>query len=222
MLELAQDLWKVFQPRFCGMIHNIREWAEALGVPRPFTALLYRLECLAQTRNQETGSLQFYSAPNPGASSPFLEKSIPSSSPVSSDEGNSSQSQFAPAPTTIERKKPSNKRRIVGAPANLSNKVRPLKPDDAIDGSTYLARIVWSLGVAELEGLGALRPADIARLIMSRSPVSLEPPNVARYIRRNKPTSIRIDHIEGSSNFYTLNEEGRALFKDKFRLKGSN
>jgi len=91
--------------------------------------------------------------------------------------------------------------------------------DDAINGSTYLARIIWSLGVSELEGTGPLRPADMARMIMSRSPVSLEPPNVARYIRRSKPTCIAVDHMEGSSSFYRLNEEGRALFNEKFKGK---
>jgi hypothetical protein len=95
--------------------------------------------------------------------------------------------------------------------------VRPLKVDDAIGGSTYLARIVWSLGVAELEGTGPLRPADMARMIMSRSPVSLEPPNVARYIRRSKPTCIEVARTEGSSSYYSLNAEGRALFEELFR-----
>ena len=73
-----------------------------------------------------------------------------------------------------------------------SEKVRALRTDDEINGSTYLARIIWSLGVSELEGSGPLRPADMARMIMSRSPVSLEPPNVARYIRRSKPTCIEV------------------------------
>jgi hypothetical protein len=57
----------------------------------------------------------------------------------------------------------------------------------------------------------------MARMIMSRSPISLEPPNVARYIRRSKPTCIVVDHTEGSSSFYKLNAEGKALFEEKFR-----
>jgi hypothetical protein len=73
--------------------------------------------------------------------------------------------------------------------------------------------------VAELEGTGPLRPADIARMVMSRSAVSLEPPNVARYIRRSKPTSIAVAHAEGSSNFYKLNSEGHALFDGLFKIK---
>ena len=90
------------------------------------------------------------------------------------------------------------------------------RSSDSINGSTYLARIIWSLGVAQMEKLGPLRPADIARMVMSRSPVSLEPPNVARYIRRSKPTCIVVDHTEGSSNFYKLNAEGKKLFQDTF------
>jgi hypothetical protein len=106
----------------------------------------------------------------------------------------------------------------VGA-KDLSDQIHPLKVEDAINGSTYLARIIWSLGVTELEGTGAMRPADMARMIMARSPVSLEPPNVARYIRRSKPSCIAVDHTEGSSSFYCLNDEGRALFDEKFRIK---
>jgi len=118
------------------------------------------------------------------------------------------------------RKRPTGKKRgLVGA-KDLTDRVRPLEVDDAISGSTYLARIIWALGVAALEGTGSLRPADMARMIMSRSPVSLEPPNVARYIRRSKPTCVVVDRTEGSSSFFKLNEEGQALFEDKFGLQG--
>lgn len=106
-----------------------------------------------------------------------------------------------------------------GKQQRSAEKVRALRTDDEINGSTYLARIIWSLGVAELEGQGPLRPADMARMIMSRSPVSLEPPNVARYIRRSKPTCIEVARSEGSSSFYQLNDEGHALFDELFRSK---
>ncbi|MBW2732248.1 MAG: hypothetical protein JRH20_07620 [Deltaproteobacteria bacterium] len=113
------------------------------------------------------------------------------------------------------RKRASKKRVVEGNKAKSAN-VRALQVDDEIKGSTYLARIIWSLGVSQLEGLGPLRPADIARMVMSRSPVSLEPPNVARYIRRSKPTCIVIAQKEGSSSFYKLNAEGKKLFDDLF------
>lgn len=113
------------------------------------------------------------------------------------------------------KKRPA-KRRPVEGDRSASQQVRPLHVEDAINGSTYLARIIWSLGVAQLEGVGPLRPADIARMVMSRSAVSLEPPNVARYIRRSKPTSIVVDHSEGGSNYYKLNSKGRKLFDDHF------
>ena len=67
-----------------------------------------------------------------------------------------------------------------------------------------------------MEELGPLRPADIARMIMARSPVSLEPPNVARYIRRSKPKFITVAKKEGSSSFYALNDDGVALFEEKY------
>lgn len=108
------------------------------------------------------------------------------------------------------------------APANqqLPAGVRPLAVDAEIGKSTYLARIVWALGVSRLEGSGALRPADIARMVMSRSAISLEPPNVARYIRRSKPTCVLIDRTEGGSSFYKLNAEGKRLFEQYFLSDG--
>lgn len=121
-------------------------------------------------------------------------------------------------PTPAERKR-TGKRRDLKGPRDSSDRVRPLKVDDAIQGSTYLARIIWSLGVADLEGMGPLRPADIARMIMARSPVSLEPPNVARYIRRSKPTYLTVVQNEGSSSFYTLSPEGQALFEEKYLIR---
>jgi hypothetical protein len=117
--------------------------------------------------------------------------------------------------TSAQKRKATKKRVIEGNKAK-SVGVRPLQVDDAINGSTYLARIVWSLGVANVEGLGPLRPADIARMVMARSPVSLEPPNVARYIRRSKPTCIVVAHTEGSSNYYKLNAAGKRLFEEHF------
>jgi hypothetical protein len=122
-----------------------------------------------------------------------------------------------PAPAPVQAPRPADDGN--GKHAKGADKVRALRTDDEINGSTYLARILWSLGVAELEGQGPLRPADMARMIMSRSPVSLEPPNVARYIRRSKPTCIEVARTEGSSSFYQLNDEGHALFEELFRNK---
>ncbi|MCK5800992.1 MAG: hypothetical protein KAI47_27580 [Deltaproteobacteria bacterium] len=107
------------------------------------------------------------------------------------------------------------KRTLEGNKAKSAH-VTPLQVDDAISGSTYLARILWSLGVANLEGLGSLRPADIARMVMSRSAVSLEPPNIARYIRRNNPPTIVVAKKEGSSSFYKLSAAGKKLFEQHF------
>lgn len=118
--------------------------------------------------------------------------------------------------STKPSSKGNHKKRPLEGNRTATKHVRTIAADDEIEGSTYLARIVWCLGVAELEGLGSLRPADIARMVMARSPVSLEPPNIARYIRRSKPTCIAIDHADGGSNFYKLNEEGRQFFKRQF------
>jgi len=115
-------------------------------------------------------------------------------------------------------KKRTGKRRELKGEKDATDQVKALKVEDAINNSTYLARIIWCLGVAQLEDLGPLRPADIARMIMARSPVSLEPPNVARYIRRSKPKYITVAHKEGSSSFYALNDDGLKLFEEKYKL----
>jgi hypothetical protein len=115
-------------------------------------------------------------------------------------------------------KRTSAKKRSFAADQKLPESVRALETEMAIDGSTYLARIVWAPGVARMEAAGPLKPADIARMVMARSPVSLEPPNIARYIRRSKPTCIKVDRKEGNSSFYRLNAEGRRLFDQHFRV----
>lgn len=205
MLQMAQEMLKVLQDRFRTTVNVVADLAESVGAPPPVTSLLQGLERLAGGDSNETH------APPPQAYQP--EPLRPVSTPP------------APAPSGAASVEPPPKKRVTGKKRglvgikDLSDQVRPLEVDDSINGSTYLARIIWSLGVAELDGTGPLRPADMARMIMSRSPVSLEPPNVARYIRRSKPASLAVDHVEGNSNFYKLSDEGHALFDEKFKLK---
>lgn len=205
MLTLAQDMFKVLQDRFRTTMTVMADLAESVGVPPTVTSLIHGLERMAGPADSEP----MYAPPPPPAPAPVMAPmSTPATAPVVAE----------PAPPAEPKKRPTGKKRgLVGA-KDLSDRVRPLEVDDAINGSTYLARIIWSLGVASLEGTGPLRPADMARMIMARSPVSLEPPNVARYIRRSKPSCIAVDHVEGNSNFYKLSDEGVALFEDKFGL----
>lgn len=190
MLQMAQDMLKVVQDRVRNTLHAMADFAESVGVPPTVTSLIHNLERFTGNGNEEVPT---YTPP------PRPATDLRVAQPEILDE---------------EPKKPAKKR---AGSRDLPDGIRPLGVDDAVNGSTYLARIIWSLGVAELEGTGALRPADMARMIMSRSPISLEPPNVARYIRRSKPTSIAIDRTEGSSSFYKLSAEGKALFEEKFR-----
>jgi len=191
MLQMAQDMLKVVQDRVRNTLHAMADFAESVGVPPTVTSLIHNLERFTGNGSEEVAT---YTPPPRPVSTPDLKVAQPE--------------------ILDEPKKPTKKR---AGSRDLPDGIRPLGVDDAINGSTYLARIIWSLGVAELEGTGALRPADMARMIMSRSPISLEPPNVARYIRRSKPTSIVIDRTEGSSSFYKLSAEGKALFEEKFR-----
>jgi hypothetical protein len=201
MLEMAQEMLKLIHDRFRATLRVMAQLAESVGVPSTVTTLFAgreRTECCAESSRHQT--------------EPCWESRAASPVPASSASG-ASESGDNGQGSTAASAQPAAPHLVSAA------EVRPLRTDDAIGGSTYLARIIWSLGVSELEGTGPLRPADMARMIMSRSPVSLEPPNVARYIRRSKPTCIEVAHTEGSSSFYKLNDEGRALFAELFRAK---
>ena len=221
MLKSVQERVKVTFQVAAGL-------AESLGAPPVATSILQRLGGLDQEEDYYQGSVspvETYPAPAPAPEpepapvpqekvepEPEPEKVEPAPEPEKAEEP-------APEPEPEAKpaavKRPAKRRDMVGDKSK-SEHVAALKVDDAINGSTYLARIIWALGVADLEGIGPLRPADMARMIMARSPVSLEPPNVARYIRRSKPESIAVDHKEGSSSFYRLSDKGQELFKDTY------
>ncbi len=211
MIEIAQDMLKTLQERVRTTLRVVADLAESFGVPPTVTSFLGgRQRADAQSVGEPWTSSSYRSpAPTPvvpAEPSVGAEEEVPTVIEPS----------HAPEPET---RRVAAKRRGIAGPGDLADSVRPLEVDDEIQGSTYLARIIWCLGVAEIEGTGALRPADMARMIMSRSPVSLEPPNVARYIRRSKPTCIAVSHTEGSSSFYKLNDEGRAVFGQKFKIQ---
>ncbi len=217
MLKSVQERVKVTFQVAAGL-------AESLGAPPVATSILQRLGGLDQEEDYYQGAvspMEAYPVPAPPPEpdpEPVPDQKVEEPEPEKVEE---------PEPEKVEEpepepeakpapKRPAVKRREMVGDKSKSEHVAALKVDDAINGSTYLARIIWALGVAELEDIGPLRPADMARMIMARSPVSLEPPNVARYIRRSKPESIVVDHKEGSSSFYKLSDKGQELFKDKY------
>lgn len=196
MIQRAQEVVKLVHDRVRTTLNVVADFAESMGVPPSVTSMLQR-------GNGEVAATPYTPPPAPVA-------------PVAR-----TTTQAAPAAETAAKapkKKSGKKRGLVSENEDLSSRVRVLDTEDAINGSTYLARIIWCLGVADLEGGGALKPAQIARMVMARTAVSLEPPNVARYIRRSKPTSITVDRSEGNSNFYKLNAKGKKLFEEKFGL----
>jgi outer membrane biosynthesis protein TonB len=227
MLKSVQERVKVTFQVAAGL-------AESLGAPPVATSILQRLGGLDQEEDYYQGAvspMETYPAPAPPPPPP----PAPAPEPEPDPEPVPDQKVEEPEPEKVEEpepakaeepapepeakpaaKRPATKRREMVGDKSKSKHVAALKVDDAINGSTYLARIIWALGIAELEDIGPLRPADMARMIMARSPVSLEPPNVARYIRRSKPESISVDHKEGSSSFYKLSDKGHELFKDKY------
>jgi hypothetical protein len=204
MIQLAQDMVKVLQDRVKTTLRVVADIAESVGVPSALTSLIPGVEQKDDYRSEPNWTPA--PPPPPVEAAPVVEPK-PDPAPAQAD------------PAEKNKKRAGTKKRGLESSMDLSDKVRMLKVDEAIKGSTYLARIIWSLGVAEMEGTGPLRPADIARMIMSRSAVSLEPPNVARYIRRSKPASIVVAYTEGNSQFYKLNDAGHALFDKTFGLK---
>lgn len=238
MLDRAQDLIKQLQERVRTTMQVVADLAESVGVPPAVTSLLHRNDADPWTAPE-------YQPPTPtpapepkAAPAPVKAAPAPAPAPAAKAAPPAPKAAAAPAPKAkAEPAKPAlpakpaatkkaatkkaatkraAKKRVVEGNKAKSAKIRPLQVDDAINGSTYLARIIWSLGVAQLEGLGPLRPADIARMVMSRSAVSLEPPNVARYIRRSKPNCITVSQAEGSSSYYKLNTVGKKLFDETF------
>ena len=199
MLQMAQDTLKHFQDHVRTTLHTMADFAESVGVPPTVTSFIHGLERFTGGNDHDVAAT-YVPPPAPITVTPVPPiRTTPAPTPEATDEA--------------RPRKPARKR----GGRDLPQGIRALGVDDAINGSTYLARIIWSLGVSDLEGTRAQRPADMARMIMSRSPISLEPPNVARYIRRSRPTCIAVDRTEGSSSFYKLNAEGKALFGDKFR-----
>jgi type IV secretory pathway VirB10-like protein len=211
MFKRAQDMMEMVQDRFRTTMRVVADLAESVGVPPSVTSLLQPKNGEDQWEIKEHQAAEAPRATAPEASPPVPAETAKPTAPEQSPKAEAKEE-------ADDGKKLANKRRPVVGDRERSKGVRTLEVDDAIDGSTYLARIIWSLGVADLEGLGPLRPADIARMVMSRSAVSLEPPNVARYIRRSKPTTITVDRVEGGSNFYKLNDKGEKLFQDNFAL----
>ncbi len=217
MLDLAQDMWKLLQERFRTTLRVVADLAESVGVPPSVTSLLQPSLRAEQGDSEASWSTRSYAPPPPAAPTPAPAAAEPPPTPAAPVEASEPTSEESAGDGANERR--AAKRRGIAAGTDLSGKVRALRVDDEVQGSTYLARIIWCLGVSDMEGTGPLRPADMARMIMSRSPVSLEPPNVARYIRRSKPTCIGVAKSEGSSHFYKLNEEGKAIFDELFRVK---
>jgi len=217
MLQRAQSLVDQLRAQVRTTLGVVVDLAQALGLPAAVTALL--------TREPSEPGAPFVvpSAPPPAGPPPrgTSTAAAPSAAaPSASRDVASAPSAASGIASGIDgvraaSRRPSRKVALEGD-RGRSSQVRMLHAEDAINGSTYLARIIWSLGVARLEGLGPLRPADMARIIMARAPVSLEPPNVARYIRRSHPPSIAVDHSEGSSHFYKLTAEGQRLFEASF------
>ncbi|MBK8481950.1 MAG: hypothetical protein IPL40_12370 [Proteobacteria bacterium] len=230
MLQRAQSLVEQVRAQVRTTLRVVVDLAQSLGVPPGLTAMLTgeasepaRRPCVPP---KDSVPPKDGAAPNaaPPAWRPrgsaVAAAASPSAPSVIGPSGSSSAQRAsaatgAPEAARAPARRPSRKVALEGD-RGRSSQVRMLHAEDAINGSTYLARIIWSLGVARLEGLGPLRPADMARIIMARSPVSLEPPNVARYIRRSHPTSIAVDHSEGSSHFYKLTAEGQSLFENSF------
>ncbi|MBK6848883.1 MAG: hypothetical protein IPG96_15570 [Proteobacteria bacterium] len=216
MLQRAQSLVEQVKTQVWTTLRVVADLAQSLGVPASVTSLLTGEPAEPGTAFVPPPAPPAASAPRgarAGSPPPAPVVQPPARGPGAAAAGGEL-AKRGPGASAAPRR-PSRKVALEGD-RGRSSQVRALQPTDAIEGSTYLARIIWSLGIARLEGLGPLRPADMARIIMARCPVTLEPPNVARYIRRSQPSSIAVAHSEGSSHFYALTAEGQQLFEASF------
>ena len=236
MIDRAQQVFRRLQTQMSSTLQLAADLGDSVGVPPKVTTLLRKGSRVVQPPpGPASGSSSTYdpfTTPRPQRETTADPAPVQPPAPSTSAQaaGGHAESEADDRPHRARRttrnvrtgrktvrQKGVRKRSVTGN-NQLPDGVQALQVDDAIAGSTYLARIVWALGVANLEGSGPLRPADIARMIMARSPVSLEPPNVARYIRRSNPQCLAVAHTEGSSNFYRLNAEGKRLFNEHFRI----
>lgn len=205
MLQMAQEIILRLRTRVCSTIRLVAGIAETFGAPSTVVSILNKVAgeesvcCCAPSAWNQAGVQSSSSNPD--------EDELGDEAPAA-----------APPPPEVRG---TARKRVMGSEVDLSGQVRMLKAEDEIEGSTYLARIIWCLGVAELDGTGPLRPADIATMILSRTTIQLEPPNVARYIRRSKPASISIAYSDKNSHYYKLNNEGHELFNRMYKI-GSN
>ncbi len=80
------------------------------------------------------------------------------------------------------------------------------------DSTRYIVRILWALEVAYQAGLGSLRAGEIARIIRKFGKETVEPTNVARFIRTHKHDSRYADFWkEEKQGYFTIGQQGRDL-----------
>lgn len=97
-----------------------------------------------------------------------------------------------------------------------SIKARPLGNDDELGGKKMIARIVFVLGVAEAENLGALSSTEIAHVLTFAQGIETFGTNISRAIRQGTAEMVEIVPSTGRIQRYGLNEKGKSQFKATF------
>ena len=94
----------------------------------------------------------------------------------------------------------------------------PLTASDSLQGSKYLARVLWALREGRRRSLPAMTAAEIAKFVCSNSEVSIETTNTARFFRECRESGRFECHWltcdKGPRRRYELSLEGRKLLRD--------
>jgi len=87
-----------------------------------------------------------------------------------------------------------------------------------INGSSYLARVLWALELAHRARLGPLMPSKMAELLQSWGGLQVEPPNVARFLRTSESKKSHyglwtVKEVSRRSKVYQITVDGRRRLK---------
>ena len=96
--------------------------------------------------------------------------------------------------------------------ATVSGALRPLGAKEAMDGSVWVARILWALEYAARESLGPQSASDISRLLGKHGGLNVPSTNVARAFRERKQDQVVYWKDVGEQR-YEISDAGRAALR---------
>lgn len=105
---------------------------------------------------------------------------------------------------------------LAGEPAPATHPLGlPPTPMESLQGSRYLARVLWALSEGKKRGLTPMTAAEIANFVCSHSDLKIEQTNTARFFRDSRKTG-KFEQYWSTSDFgprraYTITDQGQQL-----------